>query len=79
MAVKCETNQIAYLDAPISGGSAKANLGESVMASGQPDAFALAKEPLSAMAEKVFTIGDEVGLGSAMKAVNQMFAYRCHG
>ena len=73
--MKCETNQIAYLDAPISGGSAKANLGElSVMASGQPDAFALAKEPLSAMAEKVFTIGDEVGLGSAMKAVNQMLA-----
>ena len=26
------------------------------------------------MAEKVFTIGDEVGLGSAMKAVNQMLA-----
>ena len=75
MAVNCEKNQIAYLDAPISGGSAKANLGElSVMASGQPDAFALAKEPLSAMAEKVFTIGDEVGLGSAMKAVNQMLA-----
>ena len=75
MAANCEKKQIAYLDAPISGGAAKAMLGElSVMASGQPEAFTLADEALLAMAEKVFTIGHEAGLGSAMKAVNQMLA-----
>ena len=75
MAANCEKKQIAYLDAPISGGAAKAMLGElSVMASGQPQAFTLANEALLAMAEKVFTIGHEAGLGSAMKAVNQMLA-----
>jgi len=75
MAANCEKKQIAYLDAPISGGAAKAMLGElSVMASGQPQAFTLANDALLAMAEKVFTIGHEAGLGSAMKAVNQMLA-----
>ena len=75
MAANCEKKQIAYLDAPISGGAAKAMLGELlVMASGQPEAFTLANEALLAMAEKVFTIGHESGLGSAMKAVNQMLA-----
>ena len=75
MAANCEKKQIAYLDAPISGGAAKAMLGElSVMASGQPEAFTLANEALLAIAEKVFTIGHEAGLGSAMKAVNQMLA-----
>ena len=75
MAANCEKKQIAYLDAPISGGADKAMLGElSVMASGQPQAFNLANDALLAMAEKVFTIGHEAGLGSAMKAVNQMLA-----
>lgn len=75
MAMICAQAQIAYLDAPISGGAAKAMSGQlSIMASGDDSAFARAEACLSAMAEKIFTIGDEVGLGSAMKAVNQMLA-----
>ncbi|MBK0398061.1 NAD(P)-dependent oxidoreductase [Limibaculum sp. M0105] len=64
-----------YLDAPISGGSAKAAQGKlTVMASGRPEAFAAARPFLDAMAETVFELGDEAGPGSAMKVINQLLA-----
>ncbi|TNC63093.1 L-threonate dehydrogenase [Rubellimicrobium roseum] len=66
---------LLYLDAPISGGSAKAAEGAlTLMASGAPAAFEAAQPVLSAMAAKIFTLGDAAGAGSAMKAVNQMLA-----
>ncbi|WP_378942010.1 L-threonate dehydrogenase [Mesorhizobium sp. ANAO-SY3R2] len=66
---------IFYLDAPISGGSARAAKGQlSVMASGRPDAFRQAELALDAMAETVFRLGDRAGPGSAMKSVNQLLA-----
>ena len=66
---------ILYLDAPISGGSARAAKGQlSVMASGSPDAFRQAEPALEAMAETVFRLGDRAGPGSAMKSVNQLLA-----
>ncbi|MCR8724564.1 L-threonate dehydrogenase [Frigidibacter sp. ROC022] len=66
---------IHYLDAPISGGSARAASGQlSVMASGHPDAFARAEAALGAMAETVFRLGDRAGPGSAMKSINQLLA-----
>jgi 3-hydroxyisobutyrate dehydrogenase len=75
MAKRCETHGLHYLDAPISGGSVKAAQGKlSVMASGAPEAFAKAGPVLKAMAETVFELGDAAGMGSAMKAVNQMLA-----
>ena len=64
-----------YLDAPISGGAVKAREGAlSIMASGSEDAFAAAAPVLEATAETVFRLGDTVGAGSAMKAVNQLLA-----
>ncbi|MGV8952936.1 MAG: L-threonate dehydrogenase [Cypionkella sp.] len=75
MAARCEALGLHYLDAPISGGSVKAANGKlSVMASGKPAAFAAARPVLAATAEKVFELGDSAGVGSAMKAVNQMLA-----
>ena len=66
---------LLYLDAPISGGAAKAAEGAlSVMASGAPEAFAAATPILDACAETVFPLGDAPGAGSAMKAVNQLLA-----
>nr|WP_284041400.1 L-threonate dehydrogenase [Halomonas olivaria] len=63
------------LDAPISGGAAKAKSGElSVMASGAPEAFACAQPVLAAMAAKVYPLGDTPGAGSSMKLVNQLLA-----
>ncbi len=75
MAGRCAEYGVHYLDAPISGGSVKAGLGQlSAMASGTPEAFASAKPILDATAETVFELGDAAGAGSAMKAVNQLLA-----
>ena len=75
MAERCKQSGVFYLDAPISGGSIKAAEGRlSVMASGLPETFQTAKPALDAMAETVFELGDDVGSGSAMKAVNQLLA-----
>jgi 3-hydroxyisobutyrate dehydrogenase-like beta-hydroxyacid dehydrogenase len=75
MAARCAEVGVHYLDAPISGGAAKAAAGTlSVMAAGTPEAFAAARPVLDAMAETVFDLGPEAGAGSAMKAVNQLLA-----
>jgi 3-hydroxyisobutyrate dehydrogenase/2-hydroxy-3-oxopropionate reductase len=75
MAARCTARGLLYLDAPISGGAARAAAGTlSVMASGSPAAFAAGAPALEAMAETVFRLGDEAGAGSAMKAINQMLA-----
>lgn len=75
MARRCAESSVRYLDAPISGGSAKAAQGAlSIMASGPADTFAAAQAVLDATAETVFQLGEEVGAGSAMKAVNQLLA-----
>ncbi len=74
-AARCAEIGLHYLDAPISGGAAKAALGKlSIMASGTEAAFGAAAPALDAMAETVFRLGDAAGAGSAMKAVNQLLA-----
>lgn len=66
---------LMMLDAPISGGAAKAKSGElSVMASGTPEAFSCAQTVLDAMAANVYRLGDAPGVGSSMKLVNQLLA-----
>jgi L-threonate 2-dehydrogenase len=75
VAERCAHHGVLFLDAPISGGSVKAAQGQlSVMASGSPEAFAKARAVLDGMAKTVFELGDSPGMGSAMKAVNQMLA-----
>ncbi|MSU88781.1 NAD-binding protein [Rhodobacteraceae bacterium 2CG4] len=75
MAARCGEAGVHYLDAPISGGAAKAASGElSIMASGTAEAFAAAGPVLEATAATVFELGDAAGAGSAMKAVNQLLA-----
>jgi len=72
---RAEALGLMYLDAPISGGSARAAQGKlSIMASGKPEAFTKAQPALEAMAETVFRLGDKAGPGSAMKSVNQLLA-----
>ncbi|TCT05967.1 L-threonate dehydrogenase [Aquabacter spiritensis] len=64
-----------YLDAPISGGAARAATGAlTVLASGSPDAFARARPALDAMAAKIYELGPEPGTGAAFKMVNQLLA-----
>jgi len=75
MAARCETHGVLYLDAPISGGAARAAKGDlSIMASGSAAAFDAAEPLLDAIASQVFRVGDAPGAGSAMKAVNQLLA-----
>lgn len=73
----CRANErgVLYLDAPISGGSVKANAGElTVMASGSPEAFLAAQPVLDVMAQTVYSLGNDVGVGSSFKIVNQLLA-----
>ncbi len=66
---------LLYLDAPMSGGAAKAATGElTFMASGSPEAFALAQPVLDAVAGKVYKLGDTAGIGASFKMVNQLLA-----
>lgn len=75
MEARCAEHDVLYLDAPISGGAAKAAKGQlSIMASGTRPAFEKANPTLDAISEKVFRLGDTAGQGSAMKAVNQLLA-----
>lgn len=75
LASRCEAAKLHYLDAPISGGSIKAAVGQlTIMASGSEQAFKHARPVLDAMATKVFELGNKAGSGSAMKVVNQLLA-----
>jgi L-threonate 2-dehydrogenase len=66
---------ILYLDAPISGGAAKAAKGEiTMMTSGHPDAYAKVGDALEAMAAKVYRLGPAAGNGSKVKIINQLLA-----
>ena len=63
------------LDAPISGGPARAHAGTlSVMAAGSGVAFDRCAPVLEAMAAKVFRVSEQPGDGSRMKVVNNMLA-----
>jgi len=75
IAIRLEASGRLYLDAPISGGAARAADGSlTVLASGAPAAFAKARPALEAMASTVHELGSEVGIGSAFKMVNQLLA-----
>lgn len=75
IAARLAEKGLLFLDAPISGGAAKAASGElTIMASGSVDAFDRARPFLDATAETVFELGNEAGQGSTMKMVNQLLA-----
>ena len=66
---------LLYLDAPISGGAAKAASGQmTMMTSGTPAAYALCEPLLNAMAASVYKLGDKAGAGSKVKIINQLLA-----
>ena len=64
---------VAMLDAPVSGGVAGATSGKlSVMCSGPQQALDAARPALGAVATRVFHVGEQAGLGSTAKMVNQL-------
>ncbi|WP_025885124.1 L-threonate dehydrogenase [Asaia prunellae] len=72
---KLRAHEIWLLDAPMSGGAAKAATGDmTLMTSGPAEAYARAEAVLDAMAGKVYRLGDTVGIGTRVKIVNQHLA-----
>jgi len=72
---RLEAMGIGYLDAPISGGAAKAASGEmTMMTAGKPAVYACLNGVLEAMAAKVYRLGDQAGNGSKVKIINQLLA-----
>jgi putative dehydrogenase len=66
---------ILYLDAPISGGAAKAASGQmTMMTAGSAEAYAKVGAALDAMAAKVYRLGNKAGPGSKVKIINQLLA-----
>ena len=72
---RLEAMGLQYVDAPISGGAAKAASGQmTMMTAGKPAAYAVAEPFLNAMAAKVYKLGDSAGAGSKVKIINQLLA-----
>ena len=66
---------ILYIDAPISGGAARAASGEmTMMSAGKPEAYAVAEPFLRAMAGTLYKLADKAGAGSKVKVINQLLA-----
>jgi putative dehydrogenase len=72
---KLAEHQFLMLDSPVSGGAVGARGGTmTVMASGSEAAFTKAQPVLDAIANKVWRLGNEAGIGSTVKMVNQLLA-----
>jgi L-threonate 2-dehydrogenase len=72
---RLEAMGLRYVDAPISGGAARAASGEmTVMGAARDEAWAIAEPFLHAMAAKVYRLGDRAGNGSKVKIINQLLA-----
>jgi 3-hydroxyisobutyrate dehydrogenase len=72
---RLEAMGLQYVDAPISGGAAKAASGQmTMMTAGKPAAYAMAEPFLNAMAAKVYKLGNSAGAGSKVKIINQLLA-----
>ncbi|CAO1629726.1 unnamed protein product [Parajaminaea phylloscopi] len=64
---------VGFVDAPVSGGTPGASTGTlTLMASGSKGHFEKVKPALDAMGTKVFHVGDKIGQGESMKAINQV-------
>jgi putative dehydrogenase len=75
LGVRLAERGVLMIDGPVSGGAARAAAGQlTVMASGPPEAFARAEPVLTAIAPKVYRLGDAPGMGSKVKMINQLLA-----
>lgn len=72
---RLEALGLLYLDAPISGGAAKAASGQmTMMTAGRAQAYARCEPLLGAMAAQVYRLGNRAGNGSKVKIINQLLA-----
>jgi 3-hydroxyisobutyrate dehydrogenase-like beta-hydroxyacid dehydrogenase len=72
LAKRCVAKGASFIDAPVSGGQAGAENGQlTVMAGGDPTAFAKAEPVMRAFSKQITLIGDS-GAGQLAKSVNQI-------
>jgi 3-hydroxyisobutyrate dehydrogenase len=75
LAAQAAAHGLLYVDAPVSGGAARARDGQlTLMVAGSPAAMARAEPVLAAIAAKIWTLGEEPGQGATMKVVHQLLA-----
>jgi 3-hydroxyisobutyrate dehydrogenase len=75
LAARLAGRGILMIDAPVSGGEAKAAEGRmTVMGAGPPAAFEICAPVFAAIAEKVYRLGDTPGAGARVKMINQLLA-----
>jgi 3-hydroxyisobutyrate dehydrogenase len=75
LAQRLAARDLLYLDAPISGGAARAATGQiTMMTAGSAAAHARAEPVLQALAAKVYRLGEQAGAGSKVKIINQLLA-----
>lgn len=72
VAAAAERKGMAFLDAPVSGGTVGAETATlSIMVGGKPEAFARVKPVLEALGQNIYHVG-EVGSGTIVKLINQL-------
>ena len=72
---RLEKMGLLFLDAPISGGAARAATAEmTMMSAGKPAVYAKCEAMLNAVAAKVYKLGACAGNGSKVKIINQLLA-----
>ncbi len=72
---RLEKMGLLFLDAPISGGAARAASAEmTMMSAGKPAVYAKCEAMLNAVAAKVYKLGEKAGNGSKVKIINQLLA-----
>ncbi|USE80759.1 NAD-binding protein [Cupriavidus gilardii] len=75
LGTRLEAASLLMLDAPVSGGAARAASGEmTMMTSGPAAAYAACEDVLEAIAGKVYRLGEQYGAGSKVKIINQLLA-----
>ena len=75
LAQRVEAAGLQMLDAPVSGGAARAAAGEmTMMTSGPATVYEACEDVLAAIAAKVYRLGTAHGIGSKVKIINQLLA-----
>lgn len=75
LAARIRERDVWLIDAPVSGGMAKAGEGElTVISSGPQEAYRRAQPVLDAIAERVYRVSETIGDGSSVKMINQLLA-----
>lgn len=75
VAVLADEHGVPLVDAPVSGGPARAECGDLlILVSGSTGAVDLARPALDALSNTLAIVGDAVGDGQSMKTINQLLA-----